>query len=68
MILSIIALVLSSLVLIYSIFLAYKVYDLEDYVVEQFKSLVNQLNRINAEEYKVDRSQEDRIVKLESRK
>lgn len=68
MVLSIVCLLFTVIMFGYMIFLAYKLYDLEDYVVLQFTSLVRQINKINAHAYKVDHDQQDRIIKLEQRR
>lgn len=67
LVLAIIATVVSSVVLAFTLFLAYKVYSVEDYVVLQFTSLINQLNVINAKEYSVDSAQQKNIDELKAR-
>lgn len=68
LVVSIIAIVVAVMTMSYTIFLAYKVYDNEDYVVAQLKHLVNQIDRINAIEFRVDEKQSQRLTELEAAK
>ena len=64
LILAIIATVISTLLLAYTIFLAYKIYSFEDFVILQLSHLIDQLNTINAKEYAVDSAQQKNIEEL----